>query len=181
MTILHRSGTHRGPGVLLIVLLGAAFVQMPAAAQEGLADARRPRLQVGLGGLPGVGLQAGYVLLRDMYTAEGVLSAEVVPNSSDGDGDVLAAIGLGGALRILGIARTIGDTGYATYDIDVGLRLGPAFLFSLGEETRADKNQRFRLSLEMFARFSTTRGSKRFYAEVGTHRPIFRLGLWFML
>ncbi|QXD13747.1 hypothetical protein GQ464_009695 [Rhodocaloribacter litoris] len=148
----------------------------PAAAQPAPAGRH---VQVGVGVLPSGGLQVGYVALRSFYTQEFVLGADVSPSFGGGEGNVQLSGGLGGAVRIFGFERTLGNAGYRGYDLDVGLRFGPGLLFSFNE-TRFTKNRRFSLFVDLFARFSSLVGEGRvLYLEVGLHRPVFRGGLWF--
>ena len=151
----------------------AARAQAPVRAPEGR------QLQVGLGVVPSAGLQVGYVALRSFYSQEFILTADVSPWYGGRRGNVQLSGSLGGSIRILGIERTLGNAGYRGYDLDVGVRFGPALLFAF-RETRFTKNQRFSLFLELFGRFTTTIGDGiTLFAEAGFHRPAFRGGLWF--
>ncbi len=154
-------------------LCAGAAAQAPSQAPNGR------QLQVGLGVVPSAGLQVGYVALRSFYSQEFILTADVSPSYRGGEGNVQLSGSLGGSIRILGIERTLGNAGYRGYDLDVGVRFGPALLFAF-HETRFTKNQRFSLFLELFGRFSTTLGDGvTLFAEAGFHRPAFRVGLWF--
>ena len=158
-------------------LLFALTPVIPAAGQGGRLPSLR-QLQVGLGAVPGIGIQAGYVAPRSFYTIEGMLYTDAVPGFSGGEGSVQVSAGIGAALRPLGILRTFGETNYP-YDLDVGLRFGPGLFFAFNE-TRVSKNQRFSLFLEPFVRFSTRLASGRMvFAEAGIQRPLLRAGLWF--
>lgn len=171
-----------GPTLVAALLLTAAVGSpRPAAGQEALGLPRQNHLQVGLGALPGIGLQVGYLSMRGFFTAETALYVDGSPQFAGGEGSVQVAAGLGGAIRIATIVRTIGNTGEEGRELDVGLRFGPGLFFAT-EETRADKNRRFNLFLEPFFRFSSTVGAGRtFYVEIGIQRPIARAGFWFGL
>lgn len=138
-------------------------------------------VQAGLGAVPGAGIQVAYLSLRSFYTREVVLYADVSPSFGGGEGSVQPAASIGASLRILGTLRTVGNTVYGGYDVDVGLRLGPGLLFPF-KESREAKNQRFSLFLEPFARLTRRLPSGRlFFAEAGVQRPLFRAGFLFPL
>ena len=86
------------------------------------------------------------------------------------------AAGVGAAIRPLGVLRLIGRTPHA-FDIDLGARFGPGLTF-LRNPTRLQKNQQFRLFLDPFLRTSAYAPGRRVgYLELGTRRPVVRLGL----
>ncbi len=166
--------------IRLCAVLLAVFFGLPqdGAAQSGTAG--RSFAQAGLAGLPGLGLQLGYVGPRSIYTAEVILYTDGSTRLPLGDGTVKVSVGIGGALRPLGIVRVIGNADHS-YDLDVGLRFGPSFLFDT-DPTRSDKNQQFSLFLDPFFRFTRRLGSGRIlFAELGVQRPSIRAGVWFGL
>lgn len=141
---------------------------------------RMPRLQAGVGVLPGIGVQGGYIAPRSFYTIEGVLYVDGAPPFAGGEGNVQVAGGLGGAIRIFGILRTLGSPGYAGRDLDVGLRFGPSLFFTVGESSRTENP--FSLFLEPFVRATSTFGGGRtLFAELGIQKPFLRAGAWFDL
>jgi len=77
----------------------------------------------------------------------------------------------------MGIGRTIGNADYRGWDLDVGVRIGPGLLFEF-RESRADKNRRFNLFVEPFARVVARPGGTTFFAELGGQRPVLRAGFW---
>ncbi len=163
-------------GCLGVVLL----VCPPVLAQTGVS-APRPRhaMQAGMALVPGLGVQAGYVRTRSLFTIEGILYADTTPRFVGGEGSVIVSGGLGGAIRPLGFPRLIGTADYP-YDFDIGLRFGPSLTFTRGA-TQAEKNQQFSLFLEPFLRFSSSFSSGRFYfVEAGTLRPLLRAGFFFV-
>lgn len=144
----------------------------------GQVPSTAPRLQLGAAAIPGIGLQGGYVAPRSFYTVEAALYADATPKFSGGEGSLLLSLGLGGAIRPLGLLRMIGNTGYTNYDVDFGLRFGPALFFAFND-TRATKNQSFSLFVDPYLRFtSELKGDRTFFIEAGLQRPLFRAGLW---
>lgn len=165
--------------MLAACLLGACVLARgpsSAAAQDGLL----PQVQLGAGILPGIGMQAGYILPRGFYTVEGVFYADGSPRFAGGEGSVQVAGGLGGTIRLLGILRAVGSPGYLGRDFDVGLRFGPSLFFTVGESSRRENP--FSLFLEPFLRATSNFGGDRiFFAEIGIQRPFLRAGLWLNL
>ena len=157
-------------------------VTQPAAAQGEGALPLQSQLQVGVGAIPGIGLEGGYVSPRSFFTVESILYVDASPPFAGGEGNLQLSLGLGGAIRTFSIARTLGNPStYARADFDVGLRFGPALFFST-QETRADKNQRFRLFLEPYVRFATRlQGGRVIFVSAGTQRPLLRAGFLFNL
>ncbi len=136
-------------------------------------------MQAGVALVPGLGVQAGYVRTRSLFTVEGILYADTTPRFAGGEGSVIVSGGFGGAIRPLGFPRLIGTADYP-YDFDIGLRFGPSLTFTRGA-TQAEKNQQFSLFLEPFLRFSSRLSSGRIYfVEAGTLRPLFRAGFFFV-
>lgn len=161
--------------LLTLGLLAAAPPR--AAGQEGLAH-----VQLGVGALPGMGLQTGYVSARGFYAIDGMVILHATPRFAGGENDVQIAAAFGAALRPLGVVQTIGNTGYLPYNIDLGLRLGPGLTFFGGDETLADKNKRFSLVFEPFVRVTTDLvlggAARTFFLEAGIQRPYLRTGIW---
>lgn len=158
----------------LLVVLAALLVLLPLAAPP--ATAQPSFVQVGAGALPGAGVAAGYVAPSRFYTVEGVAYAHRAP-AFDAGGDALVAAGVGGALRIGEALRIVLGTG-AGYEVDAGVRFGPGLFFK-AEETRADKNQRFRLIFDPFVRVAVPLPRQwALFAEAGAQRPALRAGVW---
>jgi hypothetical protein len=159
--------------LLLLPSLAAAQTDDPIRGQR--------MIQAGPGLLPGIGLEVGYLLPASLFTREAVLYVDSSPQFAGGEGSVQLSLGLGGAIRILGVARFITTSPYTGKDLDFGLRFGPGLFFAI-DETRAEKNQRFSLFLEPFIRYSSTFAAGRvFFFEAGIQRPLFRGGLLFRL
>ncbi len=134
-------------------------------------------LQAGLAAAPGLGVQLGYISPRSIYTLESIFYLDAAPSFAGGEGNVQLSVAFGSAFRATGLIRTIGNAPIS-YDLDIGLRLGPGLLFTEAE-TRAQKNQQFGLFLEPFFRFVSAFGTRYFFfGEAGLHRPFFRMGLW---
>ena len=137
-------------------------------------------VQTGLAAIPGLGLQLGYVSPRSFYTVEGVVSADATPSFSGGEGSLQVSLGLGGALRPLGVMQVLGNTRQTAYDVHLGLRLGPSLFFSYGESSRTENP--FSLYLEPYVRLTSRLPSRRtVYAELGLQRPVLRGGIWLNL
>lgn len=132
-------------------------------------------IQIGPAGVPGIGVQVGYLSAQNLFTRELNTVADLSSFGSHGDLQVTAA--LGGSVRLLGIARTIGKSYYRGWDVDLGLRIGPSLLFEF-RESRASKNRRFNLFVEPFARVVASPGKTIFFAELGVQRPAIRGGFW---
>lgn len=161
----------------LLVLFSVLWL-FPASGLGQSGTAGVAFVQGGLAVLPGAGAQVGYVGVRSFFTVEGLLYAGGSPVLGSGERTFKFSLGLGGALRPLGVIRTIGGATH-NYDIDFGLRFGPSLLFST-EPTRATKNQQFSLFLDPFVRGIYRLGSGRIlFAELGPVRPSIRVGFWF--
>lgn len=163
--------------------VAAALLLFLGLITSETASAQAPRqayIQAGAGVIPGIGVQGGYVAPRSFFTVEGILYVNGSPSFAGGQGSVQVSGGLGGAIRVLGIFRTIGGPGYDGRDFDVGLRFGPGLFFTVGESSRSENP--FSLFLEPFLRASSTLGGERiFFAELGIHPPVLRAGIWFEL
>lgn len=175
------------PSVRLLLIFVATVAAYAGAglSTASAQDASTPsttRLQAGLGVLPGIGVQGAYLLPGRFFTREGVLYVDWSPKFVGGEeATVQLSASVGGSVRIMGLIRFFSPDTEGAYDVDAGLRIGPSLFFST-RESRAEKNQRFSLFVEPFARFSSTFGSgQTFFLEVGTWRPILRAGLWFRL
>ena len=167
------------PGLMLLAVVGALlWGTSPARAQ--LFGRGPAGVQVSVGAVPGVGMQAVYLQPRTVLTVEAALYADVqAPFSEAGERRFQAAGAVGGALRVLRLARIVAGLG-PPGDLDVGLRTGPGLGFQ-AEETRAEKNQRFRLLLDPFVRYVRSAGGVRLFGELGLARPRLRVGVGFPL
>ncbi len=156
-----------------------ATLALSAGVARG-QDVGQRYLQAGIGAIPGIGIQGGYVAPASFYTVEGILYVDGSPPFAGGQGSIQLSGGLGGAIRILGIVRAVGSPAYDGRDFDIGLRFGPSLFFTVGESSR-DENP-FSLFLEPFLRATSTFGGDHiFFAELGIQRPILRAGIWFTL
>lgn len=165
-------------GLALLVTLALALVTA-ADAQAQMASGQG-HVQVGLGVIPGVGLQAVYVQPRALYTIEGAVYADFSPSFAGGEGSIQLSGAVGGALRAFGIVRALGNPAYSNSDLDVGLRLGPSLFFALGESSRSENP--FSLFLEPYGRFATELAPNRTgFIELGLQRPILRAGVMIVL
>jgi len=135
-------------------------------------------LQAGLAGVGGYGASVGLVGARRMHTREAHLVSELDPLLRKSTEQVRMALLLGSSLRVFGVERTVGNVGYRGYDVDVGIRAGPALSFSSRDNTVA-RNSRFSLLLEPAVRISHVRpGGRIWFLDVGTIKPAVRIGVW---
>ena len=139
--------------------------------------AQSSHIQTGLGGWPGAGMQLVHVQARSIYSLE-VLSSVDTELWKDRT-PVYVSAGVGAALRPLGVLRVIGQADYS-YDLYLGVRFGPALTF-LRKQTRAEKNRQFSLFLDPFLRYTRPVGQQTAFIEIGSQRPILRIGLWIPL
>ncbi len=183
-------GAYRGVRVLFLTtrksslnystLLGLLFVLIlfPERASAQRTEPRGSFLQLGTAALGGYGLQVGYVNAKDFFTREVLVLGDVSTAFDPGQGSNQVVFMIGGALRVFGFERTIGNVPYRGFDFDLGFRIGPGLSFST-RETRATKNRRFNLFLEPYLRFSFGFGLlNAFFLEAGTTRPYMRAGMW---
>lgn len=163
----------------MIALLLGMVAPAPALAQES-SFPPSSTVMAGIGGLPGLGVAVGYVAPGRMYTREAMVFGDAIIPRRTGDGSAYVAVVIGGSLRFIGIGETLGFLPPKKYDIDVGLRIGPSLVFEF-DESRADKNKRFNIAAEPFARFARKLGPRQrtFYVEGGLIRPTLRIGIWF--
>ncbi len=160
--------------------MACACVLVATSRSAHAQEAGQRYIQAGIGVIPGVGLQGGYMMPASFYTVEGTLYVDGSPSFAGGQGSIQLSGGLGGAVRVLGIIRAVGSPGYQNRDFDVGLRFGPSLFFTMGESSR-DENP-FSLFLEPFLRATSSLGRDHiFFAELGVQRPILRAGIWFDL
>jgi len=153
------------PLLLLLTLL------IPAVRAQGDA----PVLHVGGGLVPGVGAYASFARpTLSLFTQEGALYADYTPT---GERRLLVAVGVGGGVRVFRVADLLGQPTPPGLDLDAGVRLGPAFYFSLFEETAAGRARSFRVMFDPFARASLDLAGRRVFGEVGAQAPTFRGGL----
>ena len=155
----------------------AAMALPPPSAQAQFFGREATAVQLGVAAEPGVGVQAGYMQPRTVFTVEAALYADVqAPFSEAGERRFQAAGAAGGALRALEIARIVTGGG-PSGNLDVGLRTGPGLGFE-GNETVGEKNRRFRLLLDPFVRYVRRIGGVRLFGELGLARPRLRAGVW---
>ncbi|NNE45264.1 MAG: hypothetical protein HKN37_01245 [Rhodothermales bacterium] len=163
--------------VRLVVFATLSFLLMPlAASAQRITSA--DVLQLGAAGLPGVGIQLGYVDAGDIFTREALVYADVRPRFQSDNETLLISAGVGVSIRIVGGLETVELITPRIWDLHLGVRFGPGLLFRRNE-TRAEKNQRFSLFLDPFVRFTVApRGKQTYFLEAGVHRPSLRAGVW---
>ncbi|HLA62994.1 MAG TPA: hypothetical protein VK610_01095 [Rhodothermales bacterium] len=159
-------------------LLLAAFLLLVAAPAG--AQAAGPRFYVGGGLYPGAGGMAGVSRpLLTIVAQEAAVYADYQPRVLGGAGRRLVAVGAGGSLRaarLLGVARGA-DQGGA--DLDLGVRIGPAFYYAFFEQTGEAEARSFRVMFDPFARATLDLGGRTVFAEFGGQAPQLRAGLAF--
>lgn len=166
--------SYAGIVVASILLLASSLLTAQQSAAQIPGDAEL--LQIGLGVLPGAGLQLGYVDQKRMYTRDAVFYGHVQPGIFENGGSVQASATIGFSLRVIGMLETINAIDERRYDIDIGARLGPGLTFAF-DETPLQKNQRFSLTLEPVLRLARGINKYRYYIETGIVRPSVRFGI----
>lgn len=159
--------------VFVVLITGSTGMATDPANAQILGE--EEFLQLGLGILPGAGLQAGYVDQKRMYTRDAAFYGHIQPGVFENDGSAQVSAAIGFSLRIIGLLETVNAINERTYDIDVGVRLGPGLTFAF-DETPLQKNQRFSLTLEPVLRLSRGQNRYRYYLETGIVRPSIRFG-----
>lgn len=158
------------------LLVVAAGLTLP-----GAVSAQAPPgiyIQTGPTVIGGAGWQLGVVNTGRMFTSEGLIVSDLEPLLRKSTEQARVALLVGASVRLTGIERTIGNVPYRGFDLDVGVRAGPALSFSSRDDAIA-RNSRFSLLVEPAVRITHWRTSGRiWYLELGTVRPSLRLGLW---
>jgi hypothetical protein len=168
------------PLVATLLLFSLALLAGASPAQGQLFGAEAPAVQAGVGAGPGAGVQAVYLQPRTAFTLEAALYTDLQsPFAGAGERRFQAAGAVGGSLRLLRVLRVVTGGGPGG-NLDVGLRVGPGLRYQ-ADETRAERNQRFRLLLDSFARYVRRVAGVRLFGEVGLARPRLRAGVWLAL
>ncbi|MEO0556754.1 MAG: hypothetical protein AAF170_01090 [Bacteroidota bacterium] len=161
--------------VLALVL--ASALATGASAQAPLGN--DTRLYGGGGFGPGFGVVAVVsdpVLL--LLTREGAVYADYVPRVTGGSGRLLTSVGIGGSIRAWRVAGVVLDFDPGRYDLDTGVRIGPAFYTAFFEQSAESEAKAFRIMFDPFVRGALRLGSNRVaFAELGFEAPALRAGL----
>lgn len=161
----------------LVALIVVLAVAVPARAQ-GLAVSRDTHVYGGVGLGEGVGLAAiAASPVFDVFTREVAILAAYRSGGDDTGARLSTAFGVGGAIRLLRIASIARPRSIPTGDIDVGLRVGPAFSVGLGAQTDAQRARAFAVFADPFVRVSRSVRGRSAFAELGTQAPNVRVGL----
>jgi hypothetical protein len=161
------------------LLLFLMFAPFSAHAQSG---AFAPVVQLGAGLLPGIGVQTIYVRPALLWTTEVALTGDYTPEFSGGEGTYQVNVGVGGSIRLLGVARLFGEDRNPGTEFDLGFRIGPSLSFFTGSPTRAQKNRTFGIYTEPYLRLvRDVRPGIRMYGEAGVQKPFLRGGFWINL
>lgn len=158
-----------------LLFLAALLAAAPHAQTLGTV----PRVYAAAAAGPGVGVVVSTARpLGGFVTGETALYVDYTPRVAGGAGRLLTSVGLGGSLRLARIAAEASSQAPGRTDLDVGLRLGPAFYTGFFEPTAASEARAFRVMTDAFARGTVRLASRRVvFAEVGTQAPAFRAGL----
>lgn len=161
------------------LLAGLVALAAPAAHAQSDALGSVPRVYGAAALGPGVGVVAGVARpVGPFLTGEAALYADYQPRVVGGAGRLLTSVGVGGAVRLVRVAAEARRQVPGRVDLDVGLRLGPAFYTAFFEPTAASEARAFRVMTDAFARGTVRLASRRVvFAEVGTQAPAFRAGL----
>lgn len=163
---------------LLVLLTISSY--SPVAAQFATPATRF--LQTGATIGPGLGAQAGLALPAvTIFTQE----AAVYLDYRFGDAEeqrLLAALGIGGSIRVMRILYIVLDYAPGPVELDAGFRFGPSFAFSFTEQTAATRTRQFRLFVDPFVRGTIELTSGRLlFVELGTQPGSIRSGLLFAI
>lgn len=164
-----------------LIVTAACCLAVAGGPSDASAQSVAPsgtHLQAGATVFGGIGVTAGMVDARTLYTREVHLVSDLEPilRKSREQGRVALLLGVG--LRLYGFERLIGGAGYRGFDLDIGLRVGPGLSFST-RDSRIARNRRFVLLVEPNVRLSgAIHPSRALFVEAGTTRPYVRFGLW---
>ncbi len=161
--------------VLTLVLTSVLAVATHAQAPLG----NDTRLYGGAGFGPGFGAVA---IVSDpvliLLTREGAVYADYVPRVTGGSGRLLTSVGIGGSIRAWRAGGVLLDRDPGPYDLDLGVRIGPAFYTAFFEQTAQSEAKAFRIMFDPFVRGAMRLGSNRVvFAELGFEAPALRAGL----
>lgn len=163
------------PLVLRIVLLALVLAATPAQGQSSVLG-RDSRVYGGLGVGDGIGLVAiGSSPVVDVFTRDAALY--LAYRSGGDNGRLVAALGVGGSLRLLRLFSAARSRQIPTSDLDVGLRIGPSFSAGLGEETEAERARAFAVIADPFVRATRRVRGYDAFAEIGPQSPNVRVGV----
>jgi hypothetical protein len=160
--------------ILLALLAFAGY--SPAKAQFATPATRF--LQAGATVGPGLGVQAGLALPAvTIFTQEAALYLDYRFGQAE-EQRLLAALGIGGSIRVMRILYIILDYAPGPVELDAGFRFGPSFAFSFTEQTAATRTRQFRLFVDPFARGTIELTSGRLlFLELGTQPGSLRSGI----
>lgn len=161
---------------LSVVLLLCIATAVGAHAQ-GLGNGPRVYGAAAVG--PGFGAVAGSSRPVGFVAAEAALYADLQPRVAGiGAGRLLLSAGAGGSVRLARAAAEVRRTAPGVVDLDVGMRIGPAFYVGFTRPTASSEARAFRVMTDAFVRGSRRLPSGRVaFAEVGTQAPALRVGL----
>ena len=140
------------------------------------AHAQDARLNVGVGGLPGVGVVAVHSSpALFVFTREIAVYGDYTVGGSD---RLLVAAGVGGSVQLARILEIVRNHNAGAMGLDVGIRLGPSFYYAFAEQTAEEEARSFRVMFDPFVRGTyRTRGGRILFAEMGAGAPNLRAGV----
>ena len=155
--------------ILLLLLLGATDVRSQDA-----------RLNMAVGGLPGVGLVAVHSSpTLFVFTREVAVYGDYTVGGSD---RLLVAVGVGGSVQLTRILEIVRNSNIGAARLDVGMRLGPSFYYAFVEQSAEEEARSFRVMFDPFVRGAYRAGGGRvLFAEIGAQAPNLRAGVSFGL
>lgn len=169
------------------VLLLALGLAAGVAGAQGVPEAPpEPPPAPSLGSSPrlyggpalGPGVFGAYVQPRLLVlTAEAAVYADYDAGVLDNQ-RVLLGASLGGSVRLLQVAEIVADVDARQLDLDVGVRVGPAFYLAFSEQDADGRARAFSVLFDPFVRGQARLpGNRVVFAEAGLHAPALRAGL----
>ncbi len=156
----------RLPVLLVLLVSGGA-----ARAQLYVGPALGP-------GVGGVGVFASDAL--GVFTREAAVYADYQPRVLGGRGRLLVAVAAGGGVRVTEALRVVRGGAPGPADLDLGVRVGPAFYYAFFEQTAEAEARAFRIAFDPFARgLLHLPGGRTVFVELGTQQPSLRAGVVF--
>lgn len=161
-------------GLIIIVLVALT----PEKAQAQYYDTPRTNtnFQFGLGFIPGVGAQVGYIKPFEIVTAEATAYLNFEPERNDRRTKLNITGAVGGSIRFMRLLREF-EGGYGPqFDVDLGFRVGPKIDLKFDSDTGSD---RVSIAVDPFVRLATDlRSGNAAYVEIGVIEPYLRVGMF---
>lgn len=138
------------------------------------------RLNVAVGGFPGMGVMAvNSSPTLFVFTREVAVYGDY---RMSGSNRLLVAAGVGGSVQLARILEIVQNRNVGAMGLDVGIRLGPSFYYAFSEQSAEEEARSFRVMFDPFVRGTyRTRGGRILFAEIGAGAPNLRAGISFGL